>query len=208
MKIYQYSLGQLQANCYFLVNGDECILIDPADSADFLLEKIITQNLKLVGMIATHGNFDHIMAVGEIQLSYPLLPLYLHTNDEFLAKRVNQTAKYFLGFDPGVVQPHLYNPLKAGKLSISSFTFDVIETPGHSPGSCCIVSEDEKVIFSGDTIFKQAIGRYDFSYSDKKELKKSIQKIMSYGDEYELFSGHGETTLIQDERMMNWDKVL
>ncbi|MEI6532546.1 MAG: MBL fold metallo-hydrolase [Candidatus Roizmanbacteria bacterium] len=208
MKIFQYTLGQMQANCYFLVNGDECVLIDPADSADFLLEKIITQNLKLVGMIATHGHFDHIMAVGEIQLSYPLLPLYLHPNDDFLAKRVNQTAKYFLGFDPGVVQPHLYNPLKAGKLSISSFTFDVIETPGHSPGSCCIVSEDEKVIFSGDTIFKQAVGRYDFSYSDKKDLKKSVEKIMSYGDEYELFSGHGESTLIQDERMMNWNKVL
>ena len=85
MKITTYPLGQLQANCYLLVHDKDCILIDPADDASFLLEEISRQNLNLVAMLATHGHFDHVMAVGEIQLSLKV-PFYIHGKDLFLIK--------------------------------------------------------------------------------------------------------------------------
>ncbi|MGB4966481.1 MAG: MBL fold metallo-hydrolase, partial [Microgenomates group bacterium] len=134
MRIDSYPLGQLQANCYFLTQGSDCIIIDPADSADFILEKIQRERLNLVALLATHGHFDHIMAVGEIQLSYDV-PLYIHDDDLFLVKRLNETAKHFLGFDPAVTAPKETISFKAGSLEIGDFAFNVIHTPGHTPGS-------------------------------------------------------------------------
>jgi len=69
MKIYTYPVGELQANCYLLVHGIECLLIDPGDSAEFILQEIMQRNLHLLGIFATHGHFDHVMATGELRLS-------------------------------------------------------------------------------------------------------------------------------------------
>ena len=87
MNILSFSLGQLQTNCYLLEDKGSCVIIDPADSADFLLEKVQRENLQIVGLVATHGHFDHILAVGEIQLSFDV-SLYIDRRDEFLGKRV------------------------------------------------------------------------------------------------------------------------
>ncbi|PIQ73427.1 hypothetical protein COV58_02445, partial [Candidatus Roizmanbacteria bacterium CG11_big_fil_rev_8_21_14_0_20_36_8] len=103
MKIYSFSLGMMHSNCYLLENDGKALLIDPGDSGDFLLEKILSLKLDLVGIVATHGHFDHIMAAGEIQLSYPRLPLFIHPSDIFLLKRAVETANHFLGYDPVVV---------------------------------------------------------------------------------------------------------
>ncbi|MDO9027760.1 MAG: MBL fold metallo-hydrolase, partial [Candidatus Roizmanbacteria bacterium] len=70
MRVIKYSLGELQANCYFLVIENNCLIIDPGDEASFILEQLQRQKLHLVGVMATHGHFDHIGAVGEIQLSF------------------------------------------------------------------------------------------------------------------------------------------
>ena len=102
MKFVKYSLGQLQANCYFLIDGQNCLIIDPADDASFILEELQRQRLNLVGMLATHGHFDHVMAVGEIQQSINM-PLYIHEKDNFLIDRVEQTAEHFLGYKPIVL---------------------------------------------------------------------------------------------------------
>ena len=200
MNILRFPLGQLQANCYIVIHDTNCIIIDPADEASFILEEIQRRNLTLVGMIATHGHFDHVMAAGEIQLSYPSLPLYIHQKDIFLIDRLGETAKHFLGHDPVVLKPQKMQNLKSGKLAIDDFTFTVLETPGHTPGSCCLYFQKEKVVFTGDTVFKDNIGRYDFSYSDKSELQKSVAKIFKLPDETTIYSGHGEETLVDDEK--------
>ena len=102
MKILKFPLGQLQANCYFLIEQDECLVIDPADDASFILEELLRRRLKLIGMLATHGHFDHVMAVGEIQKSFNV-PLYISGKDQFLIDRVEETAEYFLGFRQTIV---------------------------------------------------------------------------------------------------------
>jgi len=200
MNIHPYPIGEMQANCYLLEKEGQALLIDPGDSADFLLEKIITQRLELVGIIATHGHFDHIMAVGEIQMSYPKLALSIHQKDAFLLKRIVETARHFLEYDPVVIPVQSTQNLKSGKFAIQNFQISIIETPGHTPGSCCIHFENEKVLFSGDTLFKSGIGRYDFSYSDKNDLQKSIEQILALPKVTTVYPGHGEETSIDEEK--------
>lgn len=199
MRIDLYPLGQLQANCYFLTRGSDCVIIDPADSADFILEKIQRERLNLVALIATHGHFDHIMAAGEIQLSYDV-PLYIHSDDLFLVKRLNETAKHFLGFDPAVIIPKNTLSLDEGVLHVGSFMLDIIRTPGHTPGSCSIYVKEENSVFTGDTLFKQGIGRYDHSYSDKKTLFNSLQTLFELPEETIVYPGHEDITTIGEEK--------
>ncbi len=199
MRIDSYPLGQLQANCYFLTQGSDCIIIDPADSADFILEKIQRERLNLVALLATHGHFDHIMAVGEIQLSYDV-PLYIHDDDLFLVKRLNETAKHFLGFDPAVIAPKETISFKAGSLEIGDFAFNVIHTPGHTPGSCSVYVEEENSVFTGDTLFKEGIGSYDHLYSDKKVLFASLKTLFELPEETIVYPGHEDITTIGEEK--------
>ncbi|PIP63572.1 hypothetical protein COW97_01755 [Candidatus Roizmanbacteria bacterium CG22_combo_CG10-13_8_21_14_all_34_12] len=200
MKIVKYSLGQLQANCYFLIDDQDCLIIDPADDAPFILEELQRQQLNLVGMLATHGHFDHVMAVGEIQQSISL-PLIIHEKDKFLIDRLEQTAEHFLGYKP-IILPinHLENFPPSPRLRWAS-KLKIIFTPGHTPGSCCFYFPKENALFTGDTLFKEAVGRTDLSYSSKVDLKKSLKKIFELPRETIIYSGHGEDTIIEDEKI-------
>lgn len=199
MKIVKYSLGQLQANCYFLVEGQDCLIVDPADDASFILEELQRQQLNLVGMLATHGHFDHIGAAGEIQLSFNV-PLYIFKEDQFLIDRLNETAKHFLGFDPHFIKPKNTQYLKKDNFRILDFGFRILSSPGHTPGSSCIYFKEENALFTGDTLFKEGIGRTDLSYSDKEDLKISLKKILELPEGTIIYSGHGDESIIQDEK--------
>jgi len=201
MQIISYSLGELQTNCYLLVKENECLLVDPADDASFLLEEIQRRSLKLVGMIATHGHFDHIMAVGEIQVSLGT-SLYIHNKDIFLVKRLRESAKHFLGHEPVIIPVTKITQIKNAPIVIGTFTFEVIETPGHTPGGCCFYFPEEQSVFTGDTLFKNAVGRTDLSYSSKKDLSTSIYRLIELlPEETIVYPGHGETTTIMDEKL-------
>ena len=202
MNIKRYPLGELQANCYLLIQDKDCILIDPADDANFLLEEISRQNLNLVAMFATHGHFDHVMAVGEIQLSLKV-PLYIHEKDLFLIKRLKETAKHFLDYEPATIPITNIQNLVIGKFEIfppaGGLKFEILHTPGHTPGSCALYLKDKNILFSGDTLFKDGIGRYDFAYSDKEELKSSLKSLLSLPPETIVYPGHGPETSIEEE---------
>lgn len=199
MKIITYPLGQLQANCYFLIEDSNCVIIDPGDEANFILETLQLKKLKLVGLLATHGHFDHVGAVGEIQLSFDV-PLYIFREDLFLIDRLEETAEYFLGYKPHFIKPSNIKYLQEGKLRVNEFNeLRVLRTPGHTPGSCCYYVQKENVIFTGDTLFKQGIGRYDFSYSDKMILKKSLKNLFALPKKTQAYCGHGEVTTLGEE---------
>ena len=198
MIIKKYSLGQLQANCYFLIEDNNCLIIDPADDASFIIEELQRQQLNLVGMLATHGHFDHIGAVGEIQLSLNV-PLYIFEEDQFLIDRLNETAKYFLGFDPNFIKPITVEYLTDTKFKVKNLELKIIKTRGHSPGSCCFYFKEENALFTGDTLFKDAVGRTDLSYSSKDDLKKSLNEIFKLPKETIIYSGHGEDSILEEE---------
>ncbi|MFA6390724.1 MAG: MBL fold metallo-hydrolase, partial [Patescibacteria group bacterium] len=155
------------------------------------------QQLNLVGMLATHGHFDHLGAVGEIQLSFNV-PLYIFKEDKFLVDRLDETAKHFLGFDPHFIKPKNIKYIQEN-FSITDYELRIIKTPGHTPGSCCFYFEEENALFTGDTLFKEGIGRTDLSYSSKEDLKKSLKKIFDLPRETIVYSGHGEDTILEDE---------
>ena len=202
MLIQKYSLGQLQANCYFIIQDNECMVIDPADEAEFILEKIQRENLTLTALFATHGHFDHVMAVGEIQLSYDV-PLYIHEADLFLIKRLSQTAKHFLGYEPIVIEPKRVEFFNENINSqFSPFNFQYIHTPGHTPGGSCFYFPNEEALFTGDTLFKDAVGRTDLSYSSRNDLKKSLNKIAKLPEDTIVYPGHGDETTIDEENLL------
>lgn len=200
MRIVKYSLGELQANCYFLIEDQDCLIIDPADDSSFILEELQRQQLNLVGMLATHGHFDHVGAVGEIQLSLKV-PLYIFKEDKFLIDRLNETAKYFLGFDPHFIKPTNLKYIQ-NNFSITDYELRIIKTPGHTPGSCCYYIEKENALFTGDTLFKGAVGRTDLSYSSKDDLNISLKKIFELPSETVVYPGHEEDSILQEEKKL------
>lgn len=207
MQVVSFSLGELQTNCYFIIQDLSCLIIDPVDSADFILEEVSRRGLEVKGLLATHGHFDHVLATGDLQASLGL-PLYIFEEDIFLLKRVNETAEHFLGYNPQVLPPQRVTPLVEGNVSLGGFHFQVIKTPGHTPGSCSFYFKDEEWIFVGDLFFMGSVGRFDFSYSNKEQLKHSIGEIMQLPEATRVFSGHGEETLIQYEQQWKWAEVL
>jgi len=200
MRIHSYSLGELQANCYLLENEGKALLIDPADDANFLLENIQRKNLELIALLATHGHFDHCMGVGEIQMSFNV-PLFIHKNDQFLIDRLESTAHHFLGHTQMIVPPSNIEYIHP-KLTIEGFKFQVIETPGHTPGGACYYFPEEKVIFTGDTLFAGGIGATNHTYSRKKDLWNSLKTILALPEETTIYPGHGESSYVGQEKTM------
>lgn len=195
-------MGLLRANCYFVENDNRCLIIDPADEADFILDEVQRKKLNPIAMLATHGHFDHILAAGEIQLSFKI-PLFISQKDLFLVKRLNETARHFLEYDPKAIAPIVVKDVNEGELVLDGFELEAIATPGHTPGSMSFYFAKEMVLLSGDTLFKGCIGRYDFSYSRKKDLQKSLRKLLNLPESTIVYPGHGEeTTIAQEKKIM------
>jgi len=186
MEVKTFPLGELQTNCSLLIdqNTNQCIIIDPADEANFISEQILQLKVHPIAMIATHGHFDHLLAAGELQMAFDL-PFYLHQKDFFLLKDLQKNASFWLkrkiieqppksiSFFPNT--PHFSLPVE--KFKATNFEFTLIPTPGHTPGSVCLYLPKLKILFTGDTLFAQGVGRTDFSYSSAKDLRQSLQKL-------------------------------
>ena len=169
MVVDKLVLGWLRTNCYILINGKDCILIDPAEDYKTIVEKI--DGLNLLGIIVTHNHPDHIGAVKDLLKIVPTKLLH-------------------------------FNNLEEKKYSIGSFNFEVIFTPGHTDDSITIYFEIEKVMFTGDFLFKETIGRTDLATSNHSDMLKSIKKIKTY-DNCVIYPGHGSKTELDYEKENN-----
>lgn len=202
MKIFCMTLGQMATNCYlaYTEKSKEAVIIDPADSGDYILERINELRLKPVAIIATHGHFDHILAVTELKLSLPKTNFYIHKSDLNILKRTKSTAKYFLGInvDPPILpDKYLENNMV---IRFGSDKLKIMETPGHTPGSVCIY-EASGYLFSGDTIFADGnYGRTDLSGGNYQQLMSSIKLLMNLPNKTKIYSGHGLVTTIEKEK--------
>lgn len=208
IKIDTFVLGQLQTNCYLISNKSGCWLIDPADDCDFISNYICQHNLSLKSILLTHGHYDHCLAVFELQtifkcpvyLSYKDLPLIKNLTKSVFYWQSNQNIKY--------IPPKITNNLdNIEKLSCLGQSCLVIPTPGHSPGSVSFYFPSQKLLFSGDTLFKGGIGRTDLSYSDPKKIKISLRTIANLPHQTAIMPGHGSMTSIKKE-VKNLDNFL
>ena len=200
MKVETLVVGQLQTNCYIVWDekSQKAVIIDPADDADYIIRKIQDLQLKPKYILATHGHFDHVLAIPELKLAINI-PFFMHQKDLFLLKRSAETAHFFTGVkgDPPLLPDRF---LKEGdEIKFGQEKLKVIETPGHSPGGVSFLGRG--VVFSGDTLFNKGLGRTDFSYASDQDIKKSIKaKLFKLPDKTIVYTGHGETTTIGREK--------
>jgi len=195
MDIRTYVMGPIATNTYVLVSGNEAIIIDPASKPEKMIEKLGDLDLKAV--LLTHGHFDHIKACDGLYEKYHC-PIYLHEDDEELAR-----DKYS-GADFGLVSYISCKtlPLKEGKMKIGPFEFEVIFTPGHTPGSVIFVFDH--YIFTGDTLFRGSVGRTDLKGGDARALKESLRVFKSFKEEYFILPGHDDPSTLSFELANNW----
>ncbi len=188
-------MGPLATDTYLLVEGDKALAIDPAGKSETVIGKL--GDLNLIGILLTHGHFDHIKAVDGLYEHYHC-PVFLHEADESLARDKHAGAMF--GLSAYVTCPLTH--LKEGRMKIGPFRFEVIFTPGHTPGSVIYVFDEG--IFSGDTLFKGSVGRTDLEGGDMNQLKQSLQIFKSFGRDYRIFPGHEEETTLSYELANNW----
>lgn len=202
-EILTLTLGGLDTNCYLVwcPNTLETIIIDPAGEGGFISEKILELKLKPLCVVFTHGHFDHVLGSLELRLNFDL-PIFVSEKDQFLLKQAQASAKYWLKLNEVDPVPSQVSFIREGSsLDFGECRLEVIETPGHTPGSLSLISKGNKnIIFTGDTIFKNAVGRTDFKYSNPLKMEKSLQKLLKYPTDSICYPGHGETTTIGDER--------
>lgn len=199
MIIHRFPIGQLSANCYFVVcqKSNEGIIIDPGDDGDFLTQKILQLQIKPLYIVLTHGHFDHILAAEELRLNFKI-PLMIHRDDFFLTKKAHQSADYF-GIKGEILIPKEVKFIKEGeKIKFGQETIAVIHTPGHTPGSISLYSKKENILFCGDLLFENGFGRTDFSYGSAEKLNNSLKKIFSLPPQTLVYPGHGEKFFLEE----------
>ncbi|MCR5650449.1 MAG: MBL fold metallo-hydrolase [Lachnospiraceae bacterium] len=204
MSIKSMVLGPVQTNVYFLINDEtkETVLFDPAYAGERIVHYLEGEKLILKAVFLTHGHFDHITGVSEVVAGLKV-PVYAARNEErvLMDGELNESLDSYgrsITVKPDVL-------LDDGQeIEIAGMKIRMIETPGHTEGSCCYYYEEGKVLISGDTLFAGSVGRTDLPTGSMKQLLSSIEnKLLQLPDDVEVYPGHGEFTTIGYERKWN-----
>ena len=196
-------LGMVSTNTYLVKNQDtgELLIIDPADAAGRIQEKIGQMEGRPAAILLTHGHFDHMLAAGALRSAYDI-PVYACIQEKDLLKnaRYNLSASWA---SPHVMEADRY--LADGEtFREAGFEIRLLHTPGHTEGSCCYYLPEEAVLFSGDTLFAGSVGRTDFPTSSGADMRKSLQRLLSeLPADTRVCPGHGEETTIAYEKRYN-----
>ena len=158
MNVKRIIVGELEENCYILEKNNKCIIIDPGDEVEKIINNI---KYEVVGILITHYHFDHIGALDELKNKYNI---------------------------------------KENDYNIKDFNFEVIDTPGHTSDSKTYYFKEDNIMFVGDFIFKNSIGRMDLPTGSEEEMKMSLDKIFKYPLNTIIFPGHGESTTLENEK--------
>ncbi len=203
MKVEKFVTGIISTNCYLAVNEGtkQAVIIDPAACPGYLVSHIKDEGYKIEAVLLTHGHFDHIMGIDGFLEEFPV-SVYVHEDDEDVMKdaRLNQSKTYTSGYTYSGAEY-----LKDGQtLELAGYSFEVIHTPGHTKGGCCYYVRSENVLFSGDTLFQNSVGRTDFVNSSTEDLIRSVrERLFVLPDETYVYPGHAGETMIGHEREHN-----
>ncbi|MCH5336868.1 MAG: MBL fold metallo-hydrolase [Campylobacter sp.] len=188
MQILKQACGAYETNCYILSTTQGEFIIDPGVRAyDF----VKTHAKKPLAILNTHGHFDHVWDNAKIKKEFNI-PLYIHKNDEFFLN-----DPYNQGFEKHEADFLIENE---NEINLFGTKFKFHFLPGHTPGCTMIELVGENLMFSGDFLFLKSIGRWDLPYSDGDLMKQSLEKIMTYEEDYRLLPGHGDETSLKEEQ--------
>ncbi len=197
MTLRTLCLGELDTNCYVLWDDNRmAMVIDPADEAEKILALIEAEQLSVGAVVLTHAHFDHLLAAEEV-CSATGAPLCVGKHDEAaLADPVRNLSGVFQMCAP--VRLTADRTLVEGEvLTVGELSFTVMETPGHTPGCVCLMGEG--VLFAGDTLFQDSIGRVDFPGGDVPAMVASLRRLAKFPADLAVYSGHGPATTIGRE---------
>lgn len=210
MTIKTVVVGELETNCYIISDEQNCAIIDPGADAEKILKMIGDSspfpkgqthstprrdvgavNVSVPIIILTHAHPDHLGAVGEVAGKLKC-QIYMHSLD-------SEWLKHMFGSS----FPGLHNAEDGEIIKIGSLKLKIIHTPGHTPGSICLYMEEEGIVFSGDTLFAEGVGRTDLPGGDESALRSSLKNILGLPGLVKVYPGHGPDTIIKKERD-NW----
>ena len=191
MEITCLTLGLYQTNCYIVHNSGSsaCCVIDPGYEAEKILNKVQSLGLTVEAILLTHGHFDHVGAVAEIA-SETYCAVYISAADLSLPPMITNGRLYYTDTYPA-----------SGRVTAAGIPWTVLPTPGHTPGSVCLICGD--VMFSGDTLFCGSCGRTDLPGGNSADILASLKKLAALPGNYRVCPGHGSSTELNWERDSN-----
>jgi glyoxylase-like metal-dependent hydrolase (beta-lactamase superfamily II) len=186
MDIKVQPMGEYQTNCYIATIDGKDLIIDPGVDS---LRWIKTQVSNPIAILNTHGHFDHVWSNTEVKEEYNI-KLHTPRDDIFMLEK----DPYGMGMPPStadvIIQPDEEIEIEGIKIKFHHF-------PGHTPG--CSAIQINEHLFTGDFIFKGTIGRFDFPNSNASQMKESINKVLTWEDDYHIYPGHGDKTTLRSE---------
>ena len=211
VKLHAFELGRCQTNAYVVEVGVKhgqnsafaCWVVDPGEDPEPLLAFLQKTGLKPGAILLTHAHADHIAGVDQVRAMFPNIPVLAHAieHDWFQDPQLN--LSFFIGEPVSVSRPTGILA-HAQKISLGGIEFQILETPGHSPGSVTLHCPSEKFAIVGDTLFQNSIGRSDFPGSNPDVLMYSINEVLlKLPGDTAIYPGHGPSTTIDKERRSN-----
>ena len=209
MKVERFIFGPFQTNTYVVSDEQHILLIDPACAYEWEQQELLryiqplTANRSPLTVIATHGHLDHLWGAKWATETWHT-PVLMHEADIPMARAMQQqydlfgvraTAEVF-PMEPLNQQFSIFNY----QFSIFNYQFSIIPTPGHTPGSICLYFPNEKILFSGDTLFQMGYGRTDLPGGNMGQLIDSLEKLFTLPSDVLVYPGHGDFTTIGAEK--------
>jgi len=200
--IKRLTVGLIQTNCYII--GDERTgqgaIIDPGGDAADIMNAVRELGLDIVYVIDTHAHFDHTFANADV-LAETDAKLVLHRDEAPILAQGGGAATFGMS---GVSSPPADLYLDEGDtITVGDIQLQVLHTPGHTPGSISLYNEDEGILFSGDLLFHQGVGRTDLPGGDYTTIIRSLERVLDLPEDTIVYSGHGPETTIGDEKTGN-----
>ena len=195
MLIKTLPVGQLETNCYIVTDENtlSCVVIDPGDESNTILDYIEDNRLHCKAILLTHGHYDHVGAVDAVAEETGA-PVYMSRLDDYRTR----CEPHF----PYTLPENGRELLDGASIDTDGLHFVVIATPGHTPGGMSFRCED--ALFTGDTLFKGSCGRVDLPEGDMEEMLRSLRRLCSLEGDYEVYPGHMDPSTLERERMFNY----
>ena len=192
------SVGSYCVNCSILWQGMDALIVDPGQDADLIVSFLSERGLAPQAILFTHGHFDHIGGLPGLLAKYPDLPVYAHPSDgPMFGHPMNQMPPEY----PRVAKPANLRDIREAPAAFPGFAFQVLETPGQTPGSVCLKFGD--LLLSGDTLFAGSCGRTDFPGGSMAAMRQSLAALAQLPAETDVIPGHGPVTTIGTEVATN-----